>query len=134
MKSFLFARNDQWENLHNYGTQTLPMDRSKIDMHHSNQAAKLFEERKRHYEAQQLNYMRFMDKQMGRKHRSSSEMNGYGTRQRPMNGHTGYVDRAQFANKRDISVPVPDYHNNVYRNESFDTRPPLRSALLASRY
>lgn len=134
--SFLLGRNDQWENLHSYGTQTLPIDRSKIEMHRSNQAAKLFEERKRHYEAQQLNYMRYMVKENGRKHRSTTDMNGYGTGQRPTNGHTGYGDSAQYTNKKilEISVPVPDYHVNVLRNGSFDTRPPLRSALRASRY
>lgn len=105
-------------------------------MHRSNQAAKLFEERKRHYEAQQLNYMRYVDKQKGRKNRTTSEMNGYGTKQRPINGHNGYIDNSQYSNKkiREISVPVPDYHVNVFRHDSFDTRPPLRSALRASRY
>lgn len=137
-KSFSFARNEQWENLHSYGTQTLPLDRSSMELRRSNQAAKLFEERKRHYEAQQLNYMRYMDKQKGRKHRSTSEMNGYDTHQRPITGQNAYYDNAQYANKRirEISVPVPDpdYNVNVFRNDSFDTRPPLRSALRASRY
>lgn len=137
-KSFSFARNEQWENLHNYSSQTLPLDRSTaIEMHRSNQAAKLFEERKRHYEAQQLNYMRYMDKPKGgRKLRSTSEMNGYGMSQRPITGHTNYIDNSQYANKkiREISVPMPDYNSHLYRHDSFDTRPPLRSALRASRY
>lgn len=101
---------------------TIDRQKSK-DAYRQNQAAALFEERKRHYEAQQLNYLRYIDKLNGRKSRGSSTHNGH-----VVNGHT------LPKNRRDIHLPEPDYSPNVQRGESFETRPPLRSALRSSRY
>lgn len=104
------------------------MERSPVDMKHSNQAAALFEERKRHYEAQQMNYLRYMDnnKRSGRKSRTNSGVIA--------NGHLATTTPYTNKKVREISVPVPDYSPDVHRADSFETRPPLRSALRASRY
>lgn len=88
-----------------------------------NQAAALFEERKRHYEAQQLNYLRYIDKMNGRKSRNTATLNSH------------MVNGGKSSKKiRDIHLPEPDYSPNVQRDDSFETRPPLRSALRSSRY
>lgn len=88
-----------------------------------NQAAALFEERKRHYEAQQLNYLRYIDKSNKRKAHINTTLNSH-----MMNG----PDSSKKI--REIYLPEPDYSPNSHRDETFDTRPPLRSALRSSRY
>lgn len=121
-----YFRDDQWISaLHNYSYQTNPVnDRPSKDAYRQNQAAALFEERKRHYEAQQLNYLRYIDKLNGnRKSRSSSTQNGH-----VLN------DQTPTKKRRDIHLPEPDYSPNIHSGDSFETRPPLRSALRASRY
>lgn len=123
--SQLNLRYDRWiESLQNYTYQPNGMDQpTPTDTHRQNQAAALFEERKRHYEAQQLNYLRYIDKRNGRKMRSNSFGNGQvSSGQSPIKKH------------REINVPLPDYSPNMHRNDSFETRPPLRSALRSSRY
>lgn len=89
-----------------------------------NQAAALFEERKRHYEAQQLNYLRYIDKLNRRKsHGNNTTLNSH------------MVNGPNSSKKiRDIYLPEPDYSPSSHRDETFDTRPPLRSALRSSRY
>lgn len=88
-----------------------------------NQAAALFEERKRHYEAQQLNYLRYMDKLNGRKPRTNVTQNGQ------------VISGPMLSKKvREIYLPEPDYSPNIYHDESFETRPPLKSAMRTSRY
>lgn len=124
---FLYIhRDDQWINsLHNYSYQTNSVDRpSKDSAYRQNQAAALFEERKRHYEAQQLNYLRYIDKLNGRKSRGNSTLNGH-----VMNGNQMAAKK-----RREIHLPEPDYSPNIPIADSFETRPPLRSALRASRY
>lgn len=114
-----YFRNDQWlESLHNYSYQQGPSDRPIKDIHRHNQAAALFEERKRHYEAQQMNYLRYIDKLNGRKLRSHQNENGPSSSKK----------------RREVNVPEPDYSPNIHRIESFEARPPLRSALRTSRY
>lgn len=117
-------RNDnEWINsLHNYSYQMNPMSRPTKD-YRKNQAAALFEERKRHYEAQQLNYLRYIDKLNGRKSHGNSTLNSH-----MMNGLNS------SKKIRDIYLPEPDYSPSSHRDETFDTRPPLRSALRSSRY
>lgn len=123
--NFFYFRNDQWiESLHNYNYQ-IPSssERTSTDLYRQNQAAALFEERKRHYEAQQLNYLRYLDKLNGKKSRSHT------------NGNI-VTSNAQNSTKkrREINLPEPDYSPNIHRADSFETRPPLRSALRSSRY
>lgn len=101
-----------------------PVDRPSKESYRQNQAAALFEERKRHYEAQQLNYLRYIDKMNGRKPRGNSTANGH-----VMNGQTSTTKKRQ---PREIHLPEPDYSPNIH--DSFETRPPLRSALRSSRY
>lgn len=98
-------------------------DRPSKETYRQNQAATLFEERKRHYEAQQLNYLRYIDKLNGRKSRGNSTLNGH-------------VMDGQMASKkrREVNLPEPDYSPNIHCGDSFETRPPLRSALRSSRY
>lgn len=100
-----------------------PTDRTPTDLYRQNQAAALFEERKRHYEAQQLNYLRYIDKLNGRKPRQHAHGNGH-----LPNGQSSAKKR------REINLPEPDYSPNIHRVDSFETRPPLRSALRSSRY
>lgn len=97
-----------------------PVNNSPIALHRENQAAALFEERKRHYEAQQLNYLRYITRAQGRKSRSATR-----------HGHTS---SSPAKKRREISVPAPDYSPNVQRIEAFSTQMPLRSALKTSRY
>lgn len=98
------------------------VDRPPKDVYRQNQAAALFEERKRHYEAQQLNYLRYIDKLNGKKTRGNPTQNGQ-------------VSSGQMSTKkrREIQLPEPDYSPNVH-DDSFETRPPLRSVLRSSRY
>lgn len=103
-----------------------PVDRSSKDAYRHNQAAALFEERKRHYEAQQLNYLRYIDKMNGRKSRNSNST--------IPNGHPSKSQNASRKPRREVHLPDPDYSPNMQRDDSFETRPPLRSALRSSRY
>lgn len=121
------------ETLHSFSSQTLPLERSSShETNRTNQAAALFEERKRHYEAQQLNYLRYIDKRNGHKNRINSTAIGNDLNYPP----NGNVVTTQFNKQqtRQVLVPLPDYSPNVHRSDSFETRPPLRSALRASRY
>lgn len=102
-----------------------PTDRSAKDANRHNQAAALFEERKRHYEAQQLNYLRYIDKMNGRKSRNGTTPNGHATKSN---------QNASRKQRREVHLPDPDYSPNVQHGDSFETRPPLRSALRTSRY
>lgn len=123
-KKCFFSRDDQWiSSLHNYSYEMSPVDRPSKEAYRQNQAAALFEERKRHYEAQQLNYLRYVDKMNGRKSRGNVTQNGQ-------------MSNGQMATKkrqREIQLPEPDYSPNGH-GDKFETRPPLRSALRSSRY
>lgn len=110
--------------MHNCSYRTNQTDRSAKDAYRNNQAAALFEERKRHYEAQQLNYLRYIDKMNGRKPRNSTVPNG----------HTSKGQHISKKQRREVHSPEPDYSPNSQRDDSFETRPPLRSALRTSRY
>lgn len=115
------------EALQNFNYQnSSTMEQQKTDGHHHNQAAALFEERKRHYEAQQLNYLRYIDKHNGRT----------GTKVRSNSFANGHLSCGQIVSKKnqEVNVPVPDYSPKMRRNDLFETRPPLRSALRSSRY
>lgn len=59
----------------------------------------------------------------GRKSRGTSTLNSH-----MMNGPNS------TKKIRDIHLPEPDYSPNIHRDDAFETRPPLRSALRSSRY
>lgn len=110
-------------SLHNCSYPMSPSTSRSAKEQRKNQAAALFEERKRHYEAQQLNYLRYVDKMNGRKMRGNSTLNSH-----------MMIGPKSTKKIRDIHLPDPDYSPNVHRDDSFKTRPPLRSALRSSRY
>lgn len=110
------------------------------------QAAALFDERKRHYDAQQLHYLRPEDLSYKQSRKSKEAHNGVTNRAKGTKpGHQSYpgnMGTAQLTTKKkqygyvhnELHVPDPDYSPTLPRVNSFDNRQPLRSALRTTYY
>lgn len=123
--TYIFSRSDYWVD----ALAIANPDATDVDnMGRSNRsAAALYAERKHHYDTQQVNFRsQDLTRQKSRRRDDpvanvTREIN---YRHSSSNGHT-YP-----------SVPAPDYSPQLPRvaGGGFDSRPPLRSALRASRY
>lgn len=88
-------------------------------------AAALYAERKQHYDLQMANYRPFENAKPKRR------------RDDPVANVVREINYRHSTGNNHVyqpNVPVPDYSPALPRVNQFDSRPPLRSALRASRY
>lgn len=120
--SFVCNRNEYWSD----GITERNHDATDADgVNRTNKtAAALYAERKQHYDLQQANY-RLFDYSKPKRRRDDPTANIV----KEINQRNSTGNNHAYPN-----VPVPDYSPSLPRINHFDSRPPLRSALRASRY